>query len=555
MSDRPRAWLEWQLIAAIALAALLLVPFLGAGDFVHEEPRRVVIAEEMLTAGHWFVPRLLGEVYTAKPPLYNWLLLPAGLDGDITPAEARLVSLLALAALGIAMGVLTRGLLPLRQRWFAGLGTVLAVECMRKGTLAEIDMVFAALVAIALLAWLRSDLIGRRGIRLWLPPMGLMALAFLTKREPAVVFFYLPVLTLLWWDRRLIELLRSGHVASGCLAALTAAVWLVPIIATRGLGGFLADTRIEVTERGLHADWAEIASNAVSYPFEVWIAAAPFSLLLPLLCFPAVWRAANAAVNADQALYRRRILRFALVAIAVNLPLYMFRGGVSVRYFLPMVPFFVLAASFAFEALARGAGPVAVLRVLGVGLAVVCGIVDVALLAIALQLGGVADLATGLPPALLLAPWAIALLATLGLASSVIAVRNLRNHIATAMLALLTLVSTHYLLVEASVLTPRRMEKIRAHTDVGQLSEVLGRADAVGIAGTPPRPLWTGLPMGVLPYETDSTDSGQPFWVGTPDALAQRGVEGETVASGRVLDQPIIAIRRANTGSTGQPAG
>lgn len=521
---------------ALLCACGLLLPFLGSGGFAHEEPRRVVIAQEMLQDGRFLVPHLLGEVYTAKPPLYNWLLLPAGLDGEITPMEARAVSWLALALLALACVHLTRDLLTVRQRLFVGIGTVLAVESMRKATLAEIDMTFAALVAIALLTWMRAHLLGRRGLRLWLGPMLLMALAYLTKREPAVVFFYLPVLVVLGREGRLRELFQPGHLIAGLLATAVAASWLLPVILARGLPGFIADTRTEVTERGLHATPLSILGNAASYPFEVWLAAAPFALLLPLLLLAELRR-----TDAGSHPLAARVLAFALLAVAVNLPLYMFRGSVSVRYFLPMLPFLVIAASFPFEAFVQGAQP-RLARSLATALAGLCMLVALLLLGLALQQLGLWQGLTETPPALLLPPaLALALIALLAAATG-LAWTWRSTAPALALAGLLTAVSAHYQLAEWMVLQPRQLARADAATELQALRGALRRLpedDAVGIVGAPPRLLWSRLPIGALPYETDSPSQGQRFWLGSPQRLAERFGSGTVVARARVLGEPI----------------
>src|SRR5687767_6850737 len=46
-----------------------------------EEPRRCIVAFEMVTNHDYVVPTCYGEVYAKKPPLQNWLIaLIAGFD-------------------------------------------------------------------------------------------------------------------------------------------------------------------------------------------------------------------------------------------------------------------------------------------------------------------------------------------------------------------------------------------------------------------------------------------------------------------------------------------
>jgi len=75
----------------IALAGSLAVMELRA-----EEPRRAIVAMEMIMGNEWIVPKVHGAYYYNKPPLFNWLL--AGvfmLTGSFSEAAVRLPSLLA----------------------------------------------------------------------------------------------------------------------------------------------------------------------------------------------------------------------------------------------------------------------------------------------------------------------------------------------------------------------------------------------------------------------------------------------------------------------------
>ena len=59
-------------------AFLLLIGYLfnlGVQPLYLEEPRRTIVAMELLENQNFWVPTLIGEYYYNKPPLYNWLLI------------------------------------------------------------------------------------------------------------------------------------------------------------------------------------------------------------------------------------------------------------------------------------------------------------------------------------------------------------------------------------------------------------------------------------------------------------------------------------------------
>ena len=56
------------------VAAIILLPFLGAAPLMDpDEPVYGETAREMLLAGDWLSPRIFGQYWYDKPPLFYWL--------------------------------------------------------------------------------------------------------------------------------------------------------------------------------------------------------------------------------------------------------------------------------------------------------------------------------------------------------------------------------------------------------------------------------------------------------------------------------------------------
>ncbi|MGA7879190.1 MAG: hypothetical protein WCA08_26255, partial [Desulfoferrobacter sp.] len=65
-------------------SALLYIVFLGSLTIYfwgiwaipilsHNEARRMIVVQEMISNHNWLVPTLNGQPYLAKPPLFYWL--------------------------------------------------------------------------------------------------------------------------------------------------------------------------------------------------------------------------------------------------------------------------------------------------------------------------------------------------------------------------------------------------------------------------------------------------------------------------------------------------
>jgi len=89
------------LMVAIPLLLFSLFWNLGAAPAYLEEPRRAIVAMEMMFRGNAIVPTQLGEIYVNKPPVYNWLLmLGYRLFGHYAEWIPRAVSVFSLLGMG-----------------------------------------------------------------------------------------------------------------------------------------------------------------------------------------------------------------------------------------------------------------------------------------------------------------------------------------------------------------------------------------------------------------------------------------------------------------------
>ncbi|HAK53635.1 MAG TPA: hypothetical protein DCM54_17290, partial [Gammaproteobacteria bacterium] len=214
-------------VATALLSIVLCLPYLDTLQLWHEEPRRALIAEDMQQSGNYIVPRYMEEVYVAKPPLYNWLVVAVSLPfGEITELSIRLTSFICLLLLIASMLIIHQRWLGIPGLTFLALGLALSPEFINKATLGEIDMSFTLLVSLSLWLWFFLDQKQVRGLALWVAPGILIALAFLAKREPAFVFYYVGLGAYLLYQRRLVELFQPAHLVSAGITLGIVSIWL-----------------------------------------------------------------------------------------------------------------------------------------------------------------------------------------------------------------------------------------------------------------------------------------------------------------------------------------
>ncbi len=325
-----------------ALVVILYLPFLGDLPLIHEEPRRALIARSMMETGEFFVPMLLNEIYTAKPPLFNWLIAAfSSPGGEVTEFTARLPSVIFLLLTAIIMVVGLRRYLSQSGQLFLGLAILLTPELMAKASIAEIEIVFVFFVTLSIWSWYLLYDRGCTGIRLWFIPLIVVAASFLTKREPSLVFFYFSVAPFLFFQKKYKELFSIGHIVSFTVMCLIIGSWLAVMVQSAGVDALLTSLQAEVVNRGLTSSPIDYVKHITTYPLQLFAALIPFSLLL----IPLYMR--------DTRIFLRQrygnLFVFCALAIVVNLPLYWFRGDAAVRYYLPMFPTILVLITLLFE--------------------------------------------------------------------------------------------------------------------------------------------------------------------------------------------------------------
>ncbi len=339
---------KWGLyLLLISIAALLYLPFNHQMELVHEEPRRVVIAQNMIESKDFFRPQMNGTLYFAKPPLQNWIIAAtAGPLSPMTEFSVRVNTWIVAMILMLCVLVGTRRYLSLPVQFFLGCSIFLSPHIASKIILAEIEIAFVLLVTLNIWVWWLKYYRGDRGLKLWVWPSIILGLSFLAKREPAILFYYLPVCaTLFLWKRDFKTFFSWGHFFGLGVFSLFLLAWPLPLIFEAGLERFLHDMNQEVLSRGGGFDILGHITHFITYPLEVWAAQMPFSAALLLFALPKVRQKAREMFSEH--------MIFAMVAIGVNFTPYLLKTDIATRYFMPMHPSFLILSAFALEAARR----------------------------------------------------------------------------------------------------------------------------------------------------------------------------------------------------------
>lgn len=224
-SAPPQRWLWWPLLALLVGPGLLLYPSLAFPLLEPDESRYAQIPYEMIVRGDYLVPRLQGQPYLDKPPLFYWLVACSYRLFGIHQAAARLVP--ALAVHGCVLLAYFFG-----RRWLGGpaafrgaLFLALAPGLVTMGRMLLLDSLLTFWTTLALFAAFEA----RRGAGLhrgwWLVAAAACGLAILAKGPVALLL----VLPPLWLYRilsgRSCPVSLGGWLAFALLVAGIALPW------------------------------------------------------------------------------------------------------------------------------------------------------------------------------------------------------------------------------------------------------------------------------------------------------------------------------------------
>lgn len=326
----------------ISLALLLIATGIGLRDpWPADEPRFALIVRDMVATGDWLLPRVGGDIYADKPPLFFWWMGITLLATGSLRMAFLLPSLLAGIGSVLLLYDLARRLWNRETGLAAGLALLLTVQFVWQSRQAQIDAALCFWCVLSLYGLLRHCLIGPawRWYALGWAAAGFGVITKGVGFLPLLLLIPFCVLRAQKWSPR-----TSGTSVLpwllGPLAFIAAvSTWLVPMLLAAQADPAIAAYRDEIlfhqtvgryTEAWHHRKpiWYFIVEVIPA----LWM---PLTLLLPWLVRP--WRAA----------WKDGDLRIVLplcwiVMVVVFFSLSSGKRGV---YVLPALPAFALACA------------------------------------------------------------------------------------------------------------------------------------------------------------------------------------------------------------------
>lgn len=323
----------------LAIAFILTALFLNIGvqPLFLEEPRRAIVAMEMLEAGNLWVPLQLGEYYYFKPPIYNWLIiLSVTLFGTWDEWAVRIPSVLSFISLGGLVYLVGKRHHSRTMGLLSALFFMVSIDILFYfSLLAEIDL-FYSLITFAVLSALLHFSNTQQYSWMYLTAYLLSVVGFLTKGMPSIVFLGLGILFTCYHHQQWKKLFHPMHFISGFLFLGIVGGYFLYYGQFNDPLAFLEGIWTQSSQRTVvEHSWTRFLSHVLIFPVDLFKNTLPASLILLFYFKKSNWKIIT----------QHPFLKFCLGMLAVQLMLYWLSPGAKQRYIYMLYPFVIYLSS------------------------------------------------------------------------------------------------------------------------------------------------------------------------------------------------------------------
>ncbi len=282
-SNLSRTEKRWMILIFILLLVGLFLN-LGIYPLTLEEPRRGMIALEMIFSDNWIVPTQTGELYFRKPPVYNWLLIFSyKLFGNYSEFATRFFSIVSFLLMGAAFYRFGKRHIGERFAAYSSLLFLISVDILYYfSTLGEIDL-FYSLITLSVFIVIYDFGEKKRYFSLFILAYFLSAIGFLTKGLPSIPFLGISLVTYFILKKDFRRLFSIPHLMGGIvfLVVVGGYFWLYSQYADPA--GWKSTLLSESSDRTTGAGFLGLLKHMVLFPADTIKNISPACLLLVFL--------------------------------------------------------------------------------------------------------------------------------------------------------------------------------------------------------------------------------------------------------------------------------
>ena len=328
----------------LPLCLLLLIPsyFINLGIFplYNEEPRRALIALEMIFRNNFLVPTQMGEFYYKKPPVFNWLLIGSfELFGSYSEFAARFVSVISLLGMGVLIFLFVKKWTNIQLAVYSSLLFLVSADIYFYFSLtSEIDLFYSFITFGSIIAVFHFHKKSKL-LTLFLTAYGLGAIGFLTKGLPSAVFLAITISVFFFYKKEFKKLFSRQHFAGIGLFLLIVGGYFWLYSTQNSLEGFVRDLWTQSSDRTLvKKSILDLTKHLYTFPIVVLKDTLPASILLIFAFNRSVWKK----------IFSNDLMKFCAIIFLANILIYWISPGTRSRYIYMLYPFLIVIFTFIF---------------------------------------------------------------------------------------------------------------------------------------------------------------------------------------------------------------
>ncbi|MEQ8549370.1 MAG: glycosyltransferase family 39 protein [Cyclobacteriaceae bacterium] len=326
----------WLVIMAFGLLVFSVFHNLGLVPLYLEEPRRALIALEMIFNDNWWVPTEFGEYYYKKPPFFNWIIiLGYKIFGNYQEFSVRFFSIIAYLSTGLVTFFLGRRFVDTTFGIYSAFVYYISADLLFYFTITagEIDLVYS-FVTFSAMAVTIFFYFKKQYLALFVSSYFLTAIGFLTKGIPSLVFQGTTLLALFLFTNNAKKLVSKSHVLGIIVFLIPVAAYVVTYNQWNSFWHYFntEDSLLtQSTERTLFFNnLTTTLYGVISFPFLLIKILAPGSLLCLFLF----------KKDAIKRIYHNDFLRICALILLSNIVIYWISPGTRSRYLYMFFPLF-----------------------------------------------------------------------------------------------------------------------------------------------------------------------------------------------------------------------
>ncbi len=324
----------------LLLCILITAPFalflnLNSYQLMFEEPRRALVALEMLISKNNIVPTTNGILYYNKPPLYNWLLILLFKCFGTADWVVRLPTILSLIATSVIHSVVTRRYIGKPAALLSALFYFTCADILFYFSyLGEIDLFYALIVYLQALSIFYFYQQGKTAA-LFLVSYLLAAAGVLTKGIPSIVFQGITILVIILMNKDYKKLFSFWHLTGIAVFLSSCVGFFAAYSIYQPVEPYLARLFTETFSRSAMENPAGTTlTHLLKFPLLLVKISAPWCLLFLI---PA---------RRKELIRDNPFIKYCLWFVAANIVVYWLSPGTRDRYLYMFFPFIFSALAF-----------------------------------------------------------------------------------------------------------------------------------------------------------------------------------------------------------------